>query len=820
MDYYIEIAGVDGTSGSLHLSVTTAPVPVNDDFTSATSVSLASASSTFVDQQSIAAATWQYYEALPCYIGTDSVWYSYTPSFTHRLHISTYGSDFDSVVVVYNGSSLTSLSAIACNDNAEASTKASLVSLDVTSGTTYRIQVAPYLYKKGGNLRLQMSGPQENDDFEQARSLDNLLNDLTKTVTATVQAPETGGSCGGPYKTVWYKVSPTSDTRYTLSTVGSNFGVVLTVYTGSTLSTLTEVACKNENQASLTFEGDAGATYYIRASGTAAQNSGDLLISAPRVAIRAGDSFTKAVEITSSLPVTTTASDNTNATTQSTEPTSCLGIGRSIWLEKTLAAGTYTASTIGSAPDTTLAVYRAGSPNNLANLTSVGCSDNYKLSTTASLVTFEAAPSGTYYFQLDTKAAPGAATLKLEQDVVPTNDLIANATSLSSAHHTDWYMPEARTGLATTSGESALAGCPALSKTVWFTFTTTKAVLVGIDLAGSNFSTGVELYYQGPSGSLTSLNCAGTQMVQRLLTAGTYYIRAGGVSGASGVLQMHFTVWDIPANDNLADAIAISPTTTVTTVDNYPASMQTSEPTKPAAFCGNMAKSVWFKYQPTVSEFGSIDTLQSTPALFDTTVAVFRVPASTTPTFTNLEFVDCNNDITYLNQGAISSGYHSSVAFPIVETFTYYIQVGGPAFDFNELKFRFQEFNQPDNDVVGGATNYTSPVVATTLSSSLKTVIASREPEHMPCGNIGATLWYKYVATTSGTRIVTLDTYEFRSVVAVYVQNGTAFQNISCQGQGSLQPQSISLSAVLGTTYYIQVGGIDGDAGGFGLSIT
>lgn len=110
VDYYIEIAGVNGTSGSLHLSVTYASLPANDDFSSATSVSL---SSPYVDQQTIADATWQYYEPLPCYIGTDSVWYTYTPSTNHRLHISTYGSSFDTVVVVYTGTSLTSLSAIA-----------------------------------------------------------------------------------------------------------------------------------------------------------------------------------------------------------------------------------------------------------------------------------------------------------------------------------------------------------------------------------------------------------------------------------------------------------------------------------------------------------------------------------------------------------------------------------------------------------------------------------------------------------------------------------------------------------------------------------
>lgn len=693
--------------------------------------------------------------------------------------------------------------------------------MDVTSGTTYRIQVAPYLYKPPGTLRFQMSGPQENDDFEQARSLDQVISDFTRTVTATVQASETGGSCGYPYKTVWYKVTPSVDTRYTLSTAGSSFPVVLEVYTGSTLSSLTEVACKTEALAQMTFEADAATTYYIRAGGISTADSGNLLITAPRVAIPIGDGFSKAVSITSSLPTTITTSDNTAATSQSGEPGSCYFPYRTLWLKKTLAAGTYTASTIGSTIDTRLAVYRAGSPDTLANLTQVGCSDNYKTGTTASLATFEVSASGTYYVQIDSSWATGPMALKLEQETTPANDLVADASTITvTAHHTDFYMDEERTGMATISaGETSPTGCPALSKTVWFKFTTTTPVLVGIDLAGSNFSTGVELY-QGPSSSLSSITCTGTNIVQRLTTVGTYYIRVGGVSGASGVLQLHLTTYEIPQNDNLADATPITPTSTAITLDNYAASMQTSEPVNPASYCGNMAKSVWFKYSPSIASYGSIDTLSSTPSLFDTTVAVFKVAASTTPSFTTMTMVDCNNDITYLNHGSISSGYHSSVAFDMDPAFDYYIQVGGPAYDFNELKFRFQTFTPLGNDSLSYPHPYTGPITTSTVSSSLETVIASREPQYMPCGNIGATLWFEYTPSSSGTRRVTLDTYEFKSVVAVYVSNeGVPSQNIACQGQGSLQPQALTFYAVAGTPYLIQVGGINGDAGGFGLRI-
>src|SRR5439155_23301757 len=68
------------------------------------------------------------------------VWYTFTPSASGMVTVSTCGSTFDTVLAVYTGS-CGSLTPLACNDDngpACATSQAS-VSFSATSGTTYFI---------------------------------------------------------------------------------------------------------------------------------------------------------------------------------------------------------------------------------------------------------------------------------------------------------------------------------------------------------------------------------------------------------------------------------------------------------------------------------------------------------------------------------------------------------------------------------------------------------------------------------------------------------------------------------------------------------
>lgn len=76
--------------------------------------------------------------------GGASVWYSWTPPFSGVAFVSTEGSDFDTTLGVYTGSSVTSLTTIASNDDSHQVNSSSLVCFATTEGTPYRIAVDGY----------------------------------------------------------------------------------------------------------------------------------------------------------------------------------------------------------------------------------------------------------------------------------------------------------------------------------------------------------------------------------------------------------------------------------------------------------------------------------------------------------------------------------------------------------------------------------------------------------------------------------------------------------------------------------------------------
>lgn len=86
-----------------------------------------------------------------------TVWFRYTPTFTGTLRINTFGTDYDTVLSVYDGDSGDELG---CNDDATDDTFQSAVDLKVKAGTTYWIEVSEYddEYATGGTLFLNLVG--------------------------------------------------------------------------------------------------------------------------------------------------------------------------------------------------------------------------------------------------------------------------------------------------------------------------------------------------------------------------------------------------------------------------------------------------------------------------------------------------------------------------------------------------------------------------------------------------------------------------------------------------------------------------------------
>ena len=110
-----------------------------------------------------------------------------------------------------------------------------------------------------------------SDDWENAAMLSGMSGSVTASNrTATVERGEPF-EVNGDKTTVWWKWSPAAATKAVFDTYGSDFNTVLGVYTGTSVSTLVEVACNDirfaDRTSSVSFDVASGTTYYICVSG-------------------------------------------------------------------------------------------------------------------------------------------------------------------------------------------------------------------------------------------------------------------------------------------------------------------------------------------------------------------------------------------------------------------------------------------------------------------------------------------------------------------------------------------------------------------------
>ena len=123
-----------------------APAPAaNDDFANAKAVP----GLPFSASLNTAGATREQGELGLCGMGGATVWYSFTPDTTQFIQADTLGSDFDTVLSVYTGASLASLTPVGCNDDTADLQSAVTTKLD--GGQTYYFQVGG-LYGHRGSL--------------------------------------------------------------------------------------------------------------------------------------------------------------------------------------------------------------------------------------------------------------------------------------------------------------------------------------------------------------------------------------------------------------------------------------------------------------------------------------------------------------------------------------------------------------------------------------------------------------------------------------------------------------------------------------------
>jgi type VII secretion-associated serine protease mycosin len=134
------------------------PAPANDLFVNAAAIGAASGSASGTTVGATREPGEPYHYAST---GSTSIWYRWTPSASGTAVFDTIGSNFDTVLAAYSGSSLTSLTRLASDDDG-AGSRASRVSFPVTAGTTYHIAVDGY-GTATGSVTLNWRAPSAGD---------------------------------------------------------------------------------------------------------------------------------------------------------------------------------------------------------------------------------------------------------------------------------------------------------------------------------------------------------------------------------------------------------------------------------------------------------------------------------------------------------------------------------------------------------------------------------------------------------------------------------------------------------------------------------
>jgi hypothetical protein len=263
--YQIAVDGYQANTGLINLNIT-APPPANNNFANAIALTGATANSTGSNH----GATEEIGE--PAQSGQiNSVWWSWTAPSSGTFTIDTQGSNFDTWLSVFTGSAVNNLSLIRSDDDTgEGFT--SLINLNATAGTTYKIAVDGYSDYTLGSIKLNIAAvpTPSNDNFA------NRINLAGETANATGSNILATGEVGEPAQSgttnsLWWSWTAPSSGTFTIDTQGSNFDTWLSVFTGSAVNNLSLISFDDDAGEGLTslinLNATAGTTYQIAVDG-------------------------------------------------------------------------------------------------------------------------------------------------------------------------------------------------------------------------------------------------------------------------------------------------------------------------------------------------------------------------------------------------------------------------------------------------------------------------------------------------------------------------------------------------------------------------
>ena len=777
--------------------------PANDACTNA--ISLTSATTCINTTGTSTAAT----QSQPGCTGTadDDVWYSFIAvSTSHTITVTpTATAMTDAVVELFSGT-CAGLSTLICQNTTTAAAAEVINATGLTIGNTYFVRVYSQANAAGQgdfNICVTHAVP-SNDTCAGAISL-TPSGTCNPTRASSISATQTLAGCTGTADDdVWFSFVAANTTQTITVTPAGGLpmsGAVFQVFSvcSSTTVTGTCTSATGAATATATVAGlISGNTYFVRVfssgNGTG-QGNFDICIVTP---IIGNDACSTATSLVSNPTCTNTSSTTTTATAGTV---GCAGnADDDVWFSFVAQSPTHvvTLSPTGATPlgDAVVELLQGTCPTPATTLV---CQNATTVAATETLTYTSLVIGTTYFIRVYSFAnTTGKGTFNIcVTHTPPANDECANAITLTP---TAFCTNGSNIG-ASNNPTQDLVSCSIGGNelTVWYKFVATFTThVVRVQNSTPNFDLNFALY-TGTCGSLSIVGACingggnGSAEINTFtgLTVGTtYFVRiANQVANSQGDFCVQ--VYNVnPPNDNCENPTLLTMNGSCANGDNTNATTGTNNG---LTGCGTNSGTLWYSFVATqTSHYVEINNVYSDDATFQLYNSNCNL-LTTIGTCITATGTSAGNTYTGLTFGA-----------------TYLIRVST---NVSRGLFCIKVKSAPPNDNCANAVSLTvnNPCVAGTNTLATNT---APNPA-VSCGNNTKTAWYSFVATgTSQTVSLTGVSTNFDAAFQVYTKTGNCTMTAvasgcSDTGGGAGGSETLAITTVPGTTYYVMVFGTD-----------
>src|SRR5436190_2934620 len=181
--------------------------------------------------------------------GGKSLWWKWTPLTSQTVFIDTLNSTFPTLLAVYTGTLVGSLTTI--TSDGDGSDLTNRLSFAAVGGTTYRIVVDGRDGASGTIFLNLRSVPPPNDTFAQRTAIFGTNATQSGTSEGAMLEPgepaHTPATDFPPRHSVWWSWRPDFFGTVTVDTIGSSYDTYLAIYTGNAVDTLTQLAWDDDS---------------------------------------------------------------------------------------------------------------------------------------------------------------------------------------------------------------------------------------------------------------------------------------------------------------------------------------------------------------------------------------------------------------------------------------------------------------------------------------------------------------------------------------------------------------------------------------------